>query len=85
MPTPVFRPAHGPGPRRRAPQRLDQADKPAYRGFPAIAFDADGSLHAVWNDVWGFITTQFFFQQQSQSSAEGAGHTLTLSRIDLPD
>ena len=31
--------------------RLDQADKPAYRGFPAIAFDADGSLHAVWIDA----------------------------------
>ena len=32
-------------------RRLDQADKPAYRGFPAIAFDADGSLHAIWIDA----------------------------------
>jgi hypothetical protein len=32
-------------------QRLDQADKPAYRGFPAIAYDADGDLHAVWIDA----------------------------------
>ena len=30
--------------------RLDQDEKPAYRGFPAIAFDAQGALHAVWID-----------------------------------
>ena len=30
--------------------RLDQDDKQAYRGFPAIAFDDQGTLHAVWID-----------------------------------
>ncbi len=30
--------------------RLDQADAPAYRGFPAISFDPVGDLHAVWID-----------------------------------
>jgi hypothetical protein len=30
--------------------RLDQADAPAYRGFPAISFDPAGNLHAIWID-----------------------------------
>jgi hypothetical protein len=30
--------------------RLDQDTKQAYRGFPAIAFDSHGALHAVWID-----------------------------------
>ena len=30
--------------------RLDQADAPAYRGYPAIAFDASDVIHAVWID-----------------------------------
>ncbi len=30
--------------------RLEQTDLAAYRGFPAIAFDASGVLHAVWID-----------------------------------
>jgi hypothetical protein len=30
--------------------RLEQVDAPAYRGFPAIAFDAAGTLQAVWID-----------------------------------
>lgn len=30
--------------------RLEQVEEPAYRGFPAIAFDGDGTLHAVWID-----------------------------------
>ena len=30
--------------------RLDQADAPAYRGFPAISFDPAGDLHAIWID-----------------------------------
>ncbi len=30
--------------------RLDQAEKPAYRAYPAISFDAAGDLHAIWID-----------------------------------
>lgn len=30
--------------------RIDQADAPAYRGFPAISFDPAGDLHAIWID-----------------------------------
>jgi hypothetical protein len=30
--------------------RLDQADAPAYRGFPAISFDSADDLHAIWID-----------------------------------
>ena len=30
--------------------RLEQTDKKAYRGFPALAFDDDSVLHAVWID-----------------------------------
>jgi hypothetical protein len=30
--------------------RLDQSGAPAYRGFPAISFDAAEDLHAVWID-----------------------------------
>ncbi len=30
--------------------RLDQAEEPAYRGFPSISFDQSGDLHATWID-----------------------------------
>lgn len=30
--------------------RLDRADSPAYRGFPAISFDSADDLHAIWID-----------------------------------
>jgi hypothetical protein len=30
--------------------RLDQAKEPAYRGFPAISFDPNDALHAIWID-----------------------------------
>ena len=30
--------------------RLEQTEEAAYRGFPALAFDASGVLHAVWID-----------------------------------
>jgi hypothetical protein len=30
--------------------RLDQAEEPAYRGFPSISFDQFGDLHAIWID-----------------------------------
>lgn len=30
--------------------RLDQAEEPAYRGFPAISFDSNDVLHAIWID-----------------------------------
>lgn len=30
--------------------RLEQTEAAAYRGFPAVAFDASGVLHAVWID-----------------------------------
>jgi hypothetical protein len=31
--------------------RLNQDEKPAYHGFPAIAFDTEGVLHAAWIDA----------------------------------
>ena len=30
--------------------RLDQAEEPAYRGFPSIGFGQSGDLHAIWID-----------------------------------